>query len=162
MRVARYPAAAARIQRDHARQVAELALRAARGKLADAEAAHEAAQAAAAEHARRRSATLGTGTGTGTLDRAADLARSGAYAGRLQLQAKQLAQQLRAAQAILAEQARAVRLAELTFTRAYAEHEAIERHHERFLAAERKAVERAYELEAEERAQRLDSRLRTQ
>lgn len=146
MRVARYPVAAARIQRDHARQVAELGLREARARFADAEAALEVARVAAEEHARRRSATLAQGQ----VASAAELARSGVYAGRLRVEAEQLGLQLRAAQAILAEHARAVRLAELELTRAYAEHETIERHHERFLAAERRAVERAYELEAEE------------
>src|SRR5262245_55498445 len=104
MRVARYHVAAARIQRDHARQLAELGLREARARFADAEAALEVARVAADEHARRRSATLAPGE----LASAAELARSGAYAGRLQIEAKKLGLQLRAAQAILAEHARAV------------------------------------------------------
>jgi hypothetical protein len=53
---------------------------------------------------------------------------------------------------MVSAQARAVRLAELSWQRAYAEREALERHHERFREAERKAAEKAYELETEERA----------
>jgi hypothetical protein len=151
MREARYPLAAARTQRDVARQVAELDLRSARATLLDAEQALEAARSAVAEHARRRSAVL---SAQPLRCEGSTLARSGAFAARLRAEGTQLAQQLRAAQAILAERARAVRLAELTWIQAHAEREALERHHERFREAERKAAERAYELELEERAAR--------
>ena len=157
MREARYPLAAARVQRDHARQQAEDALRAARSGLQDAELALEAVRGACRAHDARRANALapagGAGNGKPSLASAEELARSGVYAARLQIESGRLAQQLRAAQARVTEQARAVRLAEMAWHRAYAEREALERHHARFREAERKAAERAYELEVEERAQ---------
>jgi hypothetical protein len=151
MREARYPLAAARTQRDLARQTAELELRNARAAHQDAAQAVEAAAARVAEHARQRTAAM---CAAPLRSEGARLAQSGAYAARLRAQGARLAQQLRAAQAILAERARAVRLAELTWMQAHAEREAIERHHERFREAERKAAERKYELELEERSTR--------
>jgi hypothetical protein len=161
MREARYPLAAARVQRDHARQQAEDALRAARSGLQDAELAVEAVRGACRAHDARRANALappppgggGPKDGRPSLASAEELARSGVYAARLQIESGRLAQQLRAAQARVTEQARAVRLAEMAWHKAYAEREALERHHARFREAERKAAERAYELEVEERAQ---------
>lgn len=154
MREARYPLAAARVQRDHARQQAEDALRAARSGLQDAELALEAVRGACRAHEARRASTLGPRPGAQqSLASAEDIARSGVYAARLQVESGRLAQQLRAAQARVTEQARAVRLAEMAWQKAHAERETLERHHARFREAERKAAERAYELEVEERAQ---------
>ena len=156
MREARYPLAAARVQRDHARQQAEDALRVARTGLRDAELAVEAVRGAWRAHEARRTRALSpqTGTAAGTARASAEeLARSGVYAARLQIESGRLAQQLTAAQARVAEQARAVRLAEMAWQQAYAEREALERHHARFREAERKAAERAHELEVEERSQ---------
>jgi hypothetical protein len=151
MREARYPLAAARTQRDLARQAAELELRNARAAQQEAERAVEAARARSAAHAKQRSATM---CAVPQRSEGAALSIRGAYAARLQADGARLAQQLRAAQVILAERARAVRLAELTWMQAHAEREAIERHHERFREAERKAAERKYELELEERPTR--------
>jgi hypothetical protein len=157
MREARYPLAAARVQRDQARQQAEDALRAARSGLQDAELALEAVRGACRAHdARRASALLpapSSQAGKPSLASAEELARSGVYAARLHVESGRLAQQLKAAQARVTEQARAVRLAEMAWQQAYAEREALERHHARFREAERKAAERAYELEVEERVQ---------
>lgn len=151
MREARYPLAAARTQRDLARQGAELELRNARASQQEAEQGVEAARARFAAHAALRSATM---CAAPQRSEGAALALTGAYAARLRTEGAKLAQQLRAAQVILAERARAVRLAELTWMQAHAEREAIERHHERFREAERKAADRKYELELEERATR--------
>jgi hypothetical protein len=160
MREAPYPLAAARVQRDHARQQAEDALRAAKTGLRDAELAVEAVRGACRAHEARRARALSPqmGTASGADSGAArasaeELARSGVYAARLQIESGRLAQQLAAAQARVAEQARAVRLAEMAWQKAYAEREALERHHARFREAERKAAERAHELEVEERSQ---------
>jgi hypothetical protein len=156
MREARYPLAAARTLRETARRAAEDALHAARAKHSDAERAVATLQAAVDEKQARRVRTL---TPDPTSDRSqrsgADVARSGAYAARLHAELGRLAEQLRAAQATLKEQARAVRLAELAWQQAYAEHEALERHHERFRQAERKAADKADELEVEDRLHAL-------
>lgn len=158
MREARYPLAAARVQRDQARQQAEDALRTARSALQDAELAVEAVRGACRAHEARRASALTPAPSTANAGRpslasAEELARSGVYAARLQVESGRLAQQLRAAQARVTEQARAVRLAEMAWHKAYAEREALERHHARFREAERKTAERAYELEVEERVQ---------
>jgi hypothetical protein len=162
MRDARYPLAAARTQREVARQQAEAELRAARNRLAETERQLESARAACAAHRQRRVRTLTpvpTSTPSETRESAdervsaAALARSGAFAARLQRETAGLAEQLAAATRSVAEHRRALRLAELAWQRAHAEHETIERHHERFREAKRKAAERAYELEVEERAQ---------
>jgi len=156
MREARYPLAAARVQRDQARLQAEDALRTARNSLRDAELALEAVRGAWRAHEARRARALSPSEGRAGADSRAsaeELARSGMYAARLQIESGRLAQQLTAAQTRVTEQARAVRLAEMAWQKAYAEREALERHHARFREAERKAAERAYELEVEERTQ---------
>jgi hypothetical protein len=153
MREARYPLAAARTQREVALQQAEQTLLAARASLRDVEKAADLAAHAAAEHARLRVRAVTPEPTSGVAQLSGQqIALSGLYAARLHQDAGRLAERRSAAQLTVAEQARAVRLAELAWLRAHAEREAIERHHERFRAAERKAAERAYELEAEERA----------
>jgi len=166
MRDARYPLAAARTQRDVARQQAEAELRTARNQLEEAYRQLEAAREACTAHRQRRVRTL-TPAPTSAPTRGSEksghardermsataLVRSGAFAARLQREAAGFAAQLAAATRTVAEHTRALRLAELAWQRAHAEHEAIERHHERFREAKRKEAERAYELEIEERAQ---------
>jgi hypothetical protein len=148
MRKRRYPLEEVLAQRVRACQQAELELMAARGKHHDAQQALSKAQAAADEHRSKRS-RLVTSSGPTT---AQALACTGAYAARLHHEGQKLAAVVQSAQTVLSAQARAVRLAELTWQRAYVEREALERHHERFRAEERKAIERAYELETEEYA----------
>lgn len=155
MRVGRYPLEVVRAQRERACQQAEQELLAARGRLVEAEQALETERAVQAEHANKRSRLVTpVPEPSGRTHRISGpaLARSGVYAARLQEEARKLADRVRAAQTVVSGQARAVRLAELSWQQAYAEREALERHHERFRAAERKATERAYELETEERA----------
>lgn len=149
MRKGRYPLEQVLAQRGLAYQQAELELANARGKLQDAEKALTVAQAAVAEHAAKRAQVVSP-EAAGRSISAQALAWSGAYAARLQVEAQKLAARAREAQAGLAAAARAVRLAELTWQRAYAEREALVRHHERFRESERKAIEKAYEIEIEE------------
>lgn len=157
MREGRYPLAAARTQRKVALEQAEQALREARAQLQVNEAAVEAARTLCAAHAQRRTLLVSSSAHSS----AAQLAFSGAYAARLQREAAHLAEQLQAALCTLSGQARAVRLAELAWQRAYAEREAIDRHHERFRVAERKAAERADELELEERVYKYPTHARS-
>jgi hypothetical protein len=157
MRAARYPLAAARTQRDLARQTASRTLAEARARLAQAESSLRLAHAERAALLGERSATLAPEVGcqkARTQQRAAELARSGAYAARLQHALAQLETHVQSAQAAVTERARVVRLAELTLTDAHAQRELVERHHERFRQAEDKALEHAHELEAEELQQR--------
>jgi hypothetical protein len=152
MRERRYPLAAARVQRDQARQVAELELRATRDRQAAAEAALAEVHALISAHARRR-ALLGSPVPHERHD-GLMLARNGTYAARLRVELNGLGLQLRAAQVNVSEAGRAVRLAELALSRAHAEREVVERHHAQFRVAERKAAELAQELELEDAAQR--------
>lgn len=155
MREGRYPLAAARTQRKVACEQAEQALREARAAFQVAELSAAAAEARFAEHAQRRSLLVTGPTADNTSVIAhlssAQLLLSGAYSARLQLEGRRLAEQQAAALSVVSQRARAVRLAELAWQRAYAERETVERHHERFRFAERKAVERAHENEAEDR-----------
>ena len=160
MRQRRYPLEVVRTQRDHARQQAELELMLARGKLFDAEKALAAAQEACNAHAGKRSRLVAPDP-QGSRTSSQVLSWSGAYSARLQAEARKLARSALAAQTEVAVQARALRLAELTWQQAYAEREALERHHERFLVAERKAAEKAYELESEDHAHQAHLRMRT-
>lgn len=150
MRKGRYPLETVLAQRGRACQEAELELAHARGRLHDAQVALAAAEEARGAQAAKRSRVV-TPTPEQTLVSAQALAWSGAYAARLQAEARTLSEAVKAAQAVVASAARAVRLAELTLQRAYVEREALNRHHERFRQSERKAAERAAELEAEER-----------
>jgi hypothetical protein len=157
MRATRYPLAAARTQRDQAQQVAKIRLAEARARLAQAETGLQAAQATMAAVLAQRSATtlaLPAAYPNGGCVRrhagAAQIARNGAYAARLQTELNQLTLRIRAEQRSVAEHARAVRLAELTLADAHAQRELVERHHARFREAEHKASEHAAELEAEE------------
>jgi hypothetical protein len=153
MRKGRYPLEEVLAQRGRACQQAELDLALARGRLQDATLALAVAQAACTEHAGKRSRLVTpTPEQAARLVSAQALAWSGAYAVRLRGEGQKLAECARAAQTVVSAQARAVRLAELSWQKAYAEREMLERHHERFREAERKAAERAYELEVEERA----------
>jgi hypothetical protein len=154
MRKARYPLEAVLDQRNRTCQQAELDLAFARGKLQEAEQALAAAQAVFKAHSGKRSRLVTPVPGEARLVSAQALVWSGAYDARLREEGRKLADRVRSAQTVVSDQARAVRLAELSWQRAYAEREALERHHERFREAERKAVERAYELESEERAHR--------
>ena len=151
MRKSRYPLEQVLAQRARACQQAELELVVARGRLHDAEKALAAAQALCADHQGKRT-RLVTPAPEHAQVSAQAFAWSGAYAARLREDGRKLAERAQAAQTVVTAQARALRLAELTWQRAYAEREALERHHERFKEAERKAAERAYELETEERA----------
>jgi hypothetical protein len=155
MRERRYPLAAARLQRDQARQVAELELRAAQDRQAAAEAVLAEVHTRIATHARRR-ALLGSADPHQRHERNSGsmLARNGTYAARLRVELNALGLQLRAAQLDLSAAARAVRLGELGLVRAHAEREVLERHHAQFRVAERKAAELAQELEIEDAAQR--------
>jgi hypothetical protein len=151
MRATRYPLATARTQRDQAQQVAQIRLAEARARLAQAESGLQTAHATMAAVLEQRSATLAAPTaGVRRHDRAAEIARNGAYAARLRAELNELTRRIRAEQQSVAEHARAVRLAELTLTDAYAQRELVERHHARFREAEHKASEHARELEAEE------------
>lgn len=152
MREGRYPLDAVRTQRDHACQQAEQGLVIARGRLCEAQNALEATRAAQAAHAGKRSRLVTPDPDHTERLSSPALARSGAYAARLQEEGRKLADQVQAAQTEVSVRARALRLAELSWERAYAEREALHRHHERFRAAERKAAERAYEIETEEHA----------
>jgi hypothetical protein len=148
MRKGRYPLEQVLSQRVRACQEAELELMRARGRLQDAEAALVMAKDAWQAHGAKRSRLVTDHTGRSVSAHA--LAWSGAYAIRLQAEGLKLAQRLKAAQAEVSAQARALRLAELSMHRAYAERETLNRHHERFQETERKAAERAAELEAED------------
>lgn len=153
MRKRRYPLEEVLAQRVRACQQAELELVVARGRLHDAETALAAAQALCVAHQGKRSRLVTpTPEQAGQLVSGQTFVWSGAYAIRLHAEARKLAERAKAAQTVVSAEARALRLAELSWQRAYAEREALERHHERFKEAERKAAERAYELETEERA----------
>jgi hypothetical protein len=156
MRATRYPLATARTQRDQAQQLAQTRLAEARARLAQAESGLQTAHGTMAALLEQRSAALAPPTSAGArgCDRAAEIARSGAYAARLHAELNQLTLRIRAEQRSVAEHARAVRLAELTLSDAYAQRELVERHHARFREAEHKASEHAQELEAEELRQR--------
>jgi len=158
-----------------ARQAAEAALVAARGRLHAAEQVLAAAQAACGalhcERGRVAEVSSPDETATTAAARAANarvsrmsahaLARLGAYALRLSLEARQRAAVLAQARATYAGALRALRLAELSLQDAYAHSEALERHHAQFLAAAKLAEEREAELEAEEHAQTRWHRSRT-
>jgi hypothetical protein len=153
MRKGRYPLEQVLAQRVCACQQAELELVVARGRLQEAEQALAAARAVYVAHQSKRSRLVTpTPEQAGSLVSAQTMVWSGAYAARLHAAGRKLAECAQAAQTVVAVQARALRLAELSWQQAYAEREALERHHERFREAERKAAERAYELETEERA----------
>jgi exonuclease VII large subunit len=149
-----------RVQRDHACQRAEQALVAAQSRLAEAEQALQAALAAHAALTTKRSRVVTPAPETGT-QRGQTLALGGVYAARLYAEGRKLAARVQTAQTVVSAQARALRLAELSWQQAYAEREALERHHERFREAERKAAERAYEIETEERAHPRNLQVRT-
>jgi hypothetical protein len=151
MREGRYPLDAVRTQRDRACQQAEQALAAARSRLAEAEQVLAGARAAHEAHTGKRSRVVTPDPERGAFQPQA-LALFGAYGARLYEEGRKLAERVQRAQTVVSIQARALRLAELSWQRAYAEREALERHHERFREAERKAAERAYEIETEERA----------
>jgi hypothetical protein len=159
MRKGRYPLEVVRTQRELTYKQAEHEMVSARGKLHEAQKALTTAQEACRAQAKERSrlVTLDAGDAetTGRV-----LSWTGAYAVRLRDEARKLALLAQAAQTNVAACARALRLAELTWQRAYAEREALERHHERFRAAERKAAERAEELESEDHAHQASLRMR--
>jgi hypothetical protein len=144
MRDARYPLAAARTQRDHARQLAQLALRDARDRMREGE--------AAVEQLRERAKTLQQQRTSreAALTSGLSLARHATFASRLGIEQRSLERQLSAALTTLRDQQRAARLAELALEHAHAERELIERHHADFRTAERKASELVQELESEE------------
>jgi hypothetical protein len=152
MRETPYPMAAVRTQRDLARWEAMAQLATAQAELQRAELTLAAAHAALSELQQRRSAELAPAA---SIERehpnlGSDLARRGAYGARLQSRARELAAQLRAAETAVTERQRAVRMAELDLAQAHAQREVIERHHAQFQASERKASERAEELEVED------------
>jgi hypothetical protein len=149
MRKSRYPLEQVRELRVRTYQEAELELARARGRLHDAEQALAAAQEALATHNAKRSGVVQPAAGARVVSSQA-LAWSGAYGARLQADGLKLKERVKAAQATLTAEARALRLAELTWHRAYADRELLNRHHERFLQAEKKAAERAEELEIED------------
>jgi hypothetical protein len=156
MRPARYSLAAVRTQRDLARQSAQQDLVLAQVEVAKAHGEVDAARARLGEHDVRRTADL---CARPILQSGAELARSGAYAARLGRERVGLQQQLSAALRSLAERERALRLAELTLREAHIQRELIERHYERFLAEQRKAADRAEELELEDLRRPTRSRI---
>ena len=149
MRKGRYPLEQVLAHRVRTCQEAELELVRARGRVHDAQVALAAAEEARRLHLEKRSRVVTPAPGQTTISGHV-LAWSGAYAARLQVESQKLTERVKAAQAVVASEARAQRLAELTWQRAYAERETLNRHHERFRQAERKAAERAEELEAED------------
>ena len=149
MRKGRYPLEQVRELRVRAYQEAELELARARGRLHDAQLALAAAEDALVAHTAKRSGVVTPEPAANLLSSQA-LARSGAYAARLQVDALKLRERVKAAKAAMTAEARALRLAELTWHRAYADRELLNRHHEKFLVSERKAAERAEELEIED------------
>jgi hypothetical protein len=162
MRQSRYPLEVVRTQREQAYKHAEFEMVSARGKLFEAEQALKAAQEACKAHASKRSRLVTPEPAEASqLMSATRLSWSGAYSARLLAEARKLALLAQAEQTHVAAQARALRLAELAWHRAYAEREALERHHERFREAERKAAERAYELESEDQAHQATLRMRS-
>jgi hypothetical protein len=153
MRETPYPMAAVRTQRDLARRQAMDQLAAAQVELQRAELTLAAARAALSELQQRRSAELVPGAASTPREQpklGSELARRGAYGARLQSRARELTAQLRAAESAVTERQRAVRMAELDLAQAHAQREVIERHHAQFQAGERKASERAEELEVED------------
>ena len=149
MRKSRYPLEQVRELRVRAYQEAELELARARGRVHDAQLALAAAEEALAAQTAKRARVV-TPEPSATQVSSQALAWSGAYAARLQADALKLKERVQAAKSTLAAEARAVRLAELTWHRAYADRELLNRHHEKFLASEKKAAERAEELEIED------------
>lgn len=188
--VKRYPLEAARTVRTHAQNAAELGLRDARARLAEAVAQLEALQQAAAELARARDQSLGCAaasdaehgaTRSRDTERAAnpgaisgvrrvvrpaaisgaELALAGAWTARLRERERGHAALVSQARAEVRSRERAVRLAELTLQQAYIERELIERHHARFAQTERKRAEREHEAESDDILQHAHARSRT-
>jgi len=149
MRKRTYPLEQLREIRVRAYQEAELELARARGRLHDAQLALAAAEESLAAHSAKRARVVTPDPSTKMVSSQA-LAWSGSYAARLQTDALKLKARVKAAKDALAAEARALRLAELTWHRAYADRELLNRHHEKFLASEKKAAERAEELEIED------------
>jgi hypothetical protein len=152
MRETPYPMAAVRTQRELLRREAMAQLATAQAELQRAELTLAAARTALNELQERRCADLAPSISTPheRPSRGSDVARRGAYGARLQNRALELGAQLRAAEGAVAERQRAVRMAELDLAQAHAQREVLERHHAQFQASERKATERAEELEAED------------
>lgn len=148
MRQSRYPLEQVRELRVRAYQEAELELTRARGRVHDAQQALTAAEHALQAHTAKRAKVVTPEAGEAVSSQA--LARLGMYAARLQTEGQKLKAHVKTAQAALAAEARALRLAELTWQRAYTDREMLSRHHERFLESQRKAAERAEELEIED------------
>jgi hypothetical protein len=149
MRKSRYPLEQVLALRVRTCQEAEVELARARGRVQDAQVALAAAEEAHKAHAEKRTLVV-TPTAEQAFVSAQALAWSGAYAARLHGEAKKLSEGVKAARAAASAEARALRLAELTWHQAYAERETLNRHHERFQEAERKVAQRADELEAED------------
>ena len=146
MRPARYPLAAARLQRDEVRKAAQERLAAARAEFDAAQRAVDALCVRRDALRAKRSASVNVKESQS----AAEVARSGAYAARLGREQQQLNQQLSAAERGLLERARALRLAELALADAHVQRELIERHHARFQEEQRKLADREEELEVED------------
>jgi hypothetical protein len=159
MRETPYPLAAARTQRDQLRRDALAELGTARQQLHAADAALDTVRATVEALRRRRA--IAPPVRDGRTHAAAEIAREGAYATRLQRELAGLLLQLKAAEKHASEQRRAVRLAELRVADAHAQREVLERHHAQFRATERKASERAQELEDEELRSRPPGALRS-
>jgi hypothetical protein len=159
MRETSYPLAAARTQRDQLRREALAELGAARLQLQTAETDLEAARSNLESLGLRRAIVPPVWDGGGRSG--AQLAREGAYATRLQCELAGLRLQLKAAETHASERRRAVRLAEPRVADAHAQREVLERHHALFRETERKASERAQELELEELRSRPPGALRS-
>jgi hypothetical protein len=143
MRSKPYPLEAARKLRAQAQDVAVSELSAARARLSAAEAEQVRLAAAAAELTERRRRPPAAESG-------AELALAGAFAERLAVQQRAQRELLQRAAAEARSCGRAVRLAELKLSRAYAERELIERHFARFTATARRQAERAEEAELDD------------
>jgi hypothetical protein len=151
MRSKPYPLEAARKLRAQAQDVAALELSAARTRLSAAEAELARLAALGSELAERR-------RGLPAAESGAELALVGVYAARLAREQCAHRTLLQRAAAEAHGCARALRLAELRLSRAYAERELIERHHARFAADARRQAERAEEAELDDLIPHLFSR----
>jgi hypothetical protein len=159
MRKKPYPLEALRTVRSHAMQAAQLGLHDARAALHDAQS--KLAEVRRAHDARLAERSHECGSDGAPSVCGAELARSGAYALRLQLAHAASRDELRRAEQALRSCDRALRLAELTLEQAYIEREVVERHHATFALEVRKQAERALEDEHDDQQAFLLSRART-
>ncbi len=145
----RYPLAGLVASRAVDRQGAELELATQRSRLHEREVQYRAAELALAAALKQRNAEL---TADARARTGAELARAGALAAERALTARALEQELNRAGAALKEQTRALRVAELNWQAACVDHTVADRHHERFVAQEQLAAQRADQDESDDLA----------